>query len=260
MSNKIIQINKFAKLHNGKTIIFSKTDFLEETFEKIRKIKNNVILITGNSDYEITDNTLKTSPKNIKKWYAQNANTNKINCIPIGIENHENCILEGHGMGHAHAKIKIELLNKNYEIQPTKEIYANFATNTNHTRNKIINICKHLNNVTDHTSNSHIDNINRNYEIYINNILDHKMVISPNGNGIDCHRTWETLYLNRVPIVEENAVTIHFKSLPIIYLKNWEQLNDTQYINDQYNKVIRNTKEMLDINYWTNEILSQNMN
>ena len=29
-------------------------------------------------------------------------------------------------------------------------------------------------------------------------------IYSPEGTGIDCHRTWEALYLNTIPIMKRN--------------------------------------------------------
>ena len=86
---EIIQINKFSNLHNDIDLIFCKTDFLEDEFRKIKEIKNDVISITGNSDYSIDYNIIKNMPSNIKKWYGQNILYNHSNIIPIpmGIEN-----------------------------------------------------------------------------------------------------------------------------------------------------------------------------
>jgi hypothetical protein len=39
------------------------------------------------------------------------------------------------------------------------------------------------------------------YENYLINLKKHKFVVSPPGNGIDCHRNWEAIYLGCIPIV-----------------------------------------------------------
>jgi hypothetical protein len=67
----IIQINKFSELHNNETIIFCKTDYIFDEFKNIEKIPNDVILITGNSDYPIDESRFNLKPKNVKKWYTQ---------------------------------------------------------------------------------------------------------------------------------------------------------------------------------------------
>ena len=109
----IIQFNKFAKLHNGENIFFCKTDFLEPFFKHLMNHHTPSVLITGNSDYSITNKLLPHIPRCIKKWFAQNADIEHplITGIPLGIENHEDCILSGHGVGWEHARKKIKLLS-----------------------------------------------------------------------------------------------------------------------------------------------------
>ena len=39
------------------------------------------------------------------------------------------------------------------------------------------------------------------FETYLQQIGNAKFVLSPPGNGLDCHRTWEALLMGAVPIV-----------------------------------------------------------
>jgi hypothetical protein len=48
--------------------------------------------------------------------------------------------------------------------------------------------------------------------------------LSPRGNGIDCHRTWEALYLGRIPIVESSEIDILFQDLPVFIVKDWKEI------------------------------------
>ncbi len=59
------QINKLSELHDGKNIIFCKTDFIQQEFQYINSLDNDVILITGNSDYAIDHHKFNDRPKNI---------------------------------------------------------------------------------------------------------------------------------------------------------------------------------------------------
>lgn len=53
-------------------------------------------------------------------------------------------------------------------------------------------------------------------------LLDTHFVISPPGNGLDCHRTWEAIYLGCVPVVLRRALADEFTtSLPIHAVDNW---------------------------------------
>ena len=50
-------------------------------------------------------------------------------------------------------------------------------------------------------------------------------IASPEGNGIDCHRTWEAIYLGLIPIVNDNYLNRFFASLglPIICTNDWNE-------------------------------------
>ena len=125
----LFQINKLSHLHDGKKIIFCKTDYLIQEFENIKKLDNNVILISGNSDYPITDEYLKFVPKNIIKWFGQNilSNNSLFEPIPIGIENKNECFRHGHGIGYYNSSSKKELLIEKKTLPSYSEkIYSNF--------------------------------------------------------------------------------------------------------------------------------------
>ena len=55
-------------------------------------------------------------------------------------------------------------------------------------------------------------------------LLNSKFVISPPGNGPDCHRTWEALYLGAVPIVLESYWPFPTHDLPIISVRTWSEI------------------------------------
>jgi hypothetical protein len=50
-------------------------------------------------------------------------------------------------------------------------------------------------------------------------------VVSPEGIGMDCHRTWEAIVLGCVPIVKRSAVTTLFIDLPVLVVNEWEEVN-----------------------------------
>ena len=218
MTDELIQLNRIANLHNGDTIFFCKTDFLKDCFQRLQSHKK-CILITGNSDKSITGEIISTAPSCIEKWYAQNADTIKYDFVvglPIGLENTEECVVRGHGIAHEHAKKKIEMISNHKHRQATKDVYANFSLSTHGSRKGVFKICKSLDFITTEISKNHAKINKKHYGSYIENILDHKMVVCPRGNGIDCHRVWEVLYLERVPIIKRENAMRHFESLPII--------------------------------------------
>lgn len=50
-------------------------------------------------------------------------------------------------------------------------------------------------------------------------------VISPEGVGVDCHRTWEGLLLGCVPVVKRSQFSSIFDGLPVVLLDDWDQFN-----------------------------------
>lgn len=59
-------------------------------------------------------------------------------------------------------------------------------------------------------------------------LLNSYFVISPPGNGFDCHRTWEAIYLGCVPVVLRSALADEFVSnLPILAVEDWNEFLGT---------------------------------
>jgi hypothetical protein len=253
-----IQLNKFGEVHNGETIFFCKTDYIYKDFESIKKIKNNVILITGNSDYPITDSHVNQAPKNITKWFAQNAISKNpiIEPLPLGIENKIENIRKGHGVGYfERVKEKEFLLNRDSNVIPEKFIYSNFNLNTNYSQRIIYkNISKNTNHIDWEENNLTLEN-------FFNKILDYKMILCPIGNGIDTHRLWETLYSDRIPIIVKHGeykIYELYEKLPIIILDNINQLTDKDYIQNKYEELTKNKfdKSILTFLYWKDKIIN----
>jgi hypothetical protein len=51
-------------------------------------------------------------------------------------------------------------------------------------------------------------------------------VVSPAGNGPDCHRTWEAVFLGSFPIVITSALDPLFEDLPVLILHDWSELDN----------------------------------
>lgn len=51
-----------------------------------------------------------------------------------------------------------------------------------------------------------------------------KFTISPQGFGLDCHRTWEALMLGSVPIVRRGPLSPLFADLPVVQVDDWTEV------------------------------------
>ena len=49
-------------------------------------------------------------------------------------------------------------------------------------------------------------------------------VLSPPGNGADCHRTWEAIYLGAIPIVLKKYWPFTHLSLPVLIVEDWAEI------------------------------------
>ena len=197
--------------------IYIPTHHLNYFFNNIYPFIDSCILITHNSDHGILDHhTTNLNNKiieslnsnKIKHWYSQNISLihPKLTALPIGIANS----MWPHG--NLNQLFSIMKLN----IPKTNLYYFNFHINTRKDRREpIYNQC---------IKNGFKPNPDTNQKQYLINIKKSKFCISPPGNGFDCHRLWEAIYLNCIPIVIDIPAYSQFKELPILFIKKWSIL------------------------------------
>jgi hypothetical protein len=90
--------------------------------------------------------------------------------------------------------------------------------------------------------NNSIENELLEHEHYFDSLPNYKFVISPEGNGIDCHRHYEALLAGCVPIVEYNCeIEKKYEGCPILYTHDYSEISE-EYLNKKY-------IEMLDTMY-----------
>ena len=88
------------------------------------------------------------------------------------------------------------------------------------------------------------------------NITNYKFIVSPHGNGLDCHRTYEAMFLGSIPIVKTSPLDVIYKDMPIIILKDWNEINIDKIV-EQSKQTILKSKEKFYLKYWTNLIRSK---
>lgn len=55
---------------------------------------------------------------------------------------------------------------------------------------------------------------------------DYAFSISPHGNGLDCHRTWEDLLLGCIVIVKTSPLDCLYKGLPVVIINEWSEITE----------------------------------
>lgn len=215
-------------------------------FKDILNSRKNLTLITHNSDYYVCDSATKDIMGiNVdlftcyKKWFAQNCysiNT-KLIPIPIGFENKKWEKVFG-------PKTKyINQVSKNTK-EPTGLVYFNCNQDTNFKDRK------ECFDFSINTSYVNIDEPNLSYIDYLNRIQQHKFILSPKGNGLDCHRTWEILKLQRIPILKrQGQLERLYANMPVLFVDNWNDINQLNLSDIYYNYKFLN-QEYLNMNYW----------
>jgi hypothetical protein len=252
-----IQGEKFKSIANNENIFYCDIHNAEYFFNS--PPKENFILITHNSDGKITENPIRFNsgssndvdiskislPNNLIKWYSQNVDVvnDKIESIPIGLENSE---------WFRDLKKIEKIKQKQTELKQHKNLlYICHNINTNHLqRSEPYRLFSQKNWATvEHGTNG--DNFDR----YLNNIHSHTFVLCPEGNGIDTHRTWETLYVNSIPIEKRNLNNRFYQDLPICFVDEWSDITE-DFLNKEYERIINTiwNLEKLNFKYWENKI------
>lgn len=230
------------EVFNKSRVIFCKTDFLGFLFDSLKHISNiQHTLITHHSDYSITEDIYRNKPSCIKNWFAQNVafESDDLIPIPIALQPYRN-----NPAGQKYIDYIKENLDSMRDSKKQNKIYCAWS-NTNPERSSII---------------SKIENSGMEYtqqiapiEEYFINISTHRFVISPPGNGIDCHRTWEVLNVGSIPIVKKNIIYDSWEGLPILQVDDWSDINSDmlqEFASREFDY------EMLDYEYWNNRIRS----
>jgi hypothetical protein len=115
----------------------------------------------------------------------------------------------------------------------------------------------------EHTRKNYIATLQKNgiFNDYIHpnkyfQILPHvKFVISPEGNGIDCHRHYEALMAGCIPIIEHNPlIEEKYKGCPVLYTKDYSEITE-EYLNKKYEEMIDKEYDFscLFLSYYTEE-------
>lgn len=91
-------------------------------------------------------------------------------------------------------------------------------------------------------------------------MLQCAFVVSPHGNGLDCHRTWEALALGSIPIVKTSGIDSLFDDLPVWIVQDWSEVTTENMKKKLFEFSNRNFNyDKLTLAYWRN-ILMQNTN
>ena len=101
----------------------------------------------------------------------------------------------------------------------------------------------------------------------VNLYLEHSKYqfwFSPEGNGIDCHRTWESLYMGSIPIVL-NSTLVHaiYHDMPVLIVEDFSQVTELfllQQLHTKFNSLNKFNRHKLVRAYWYKLIVEMKRN
>lgn len=221
------------------TIILVGTHQLASYFSTIHPaIRARYILITHNSD-DASPGVFEKhlEDRKIIAWLGQNATVAdhpKFHPIPIGIANHQ----------YGHGNVKAFLSVQNEPLSKKRLAYINFAVATFPTeRMKVMRLLRnepycYVSPVKDFVS-------------YLRDVRESYFVLSPRGNGLDCHRTWEALLMGAIPVVRTSCLDKLYEGLPVVIVREWDEVNE-EFLQKKYEEMSAKnySLEKLSIAYW----------
>lgn len=234
----------FTKLKDG-DIVYTHTFYASQFFRIIEHIGVKIYLITHNAD-EPAD---VIPPENVLHWYSQNVGIDhpKVESLPLGLEN--NRWWKG-----LKKREKMEVMLK-HPLPHEKLIYMNHNIRNNRAqRQRPYELFENAPWMTVHRGKNGLH-----FDRYLENVANHKFMISPEGSGIDCHRFWECLYLGTIPIVKKCVNVMFYKDLPVLFIDNWECLSE-DFLWDFYNTIKfdwSQVQDKLTFGWWRNKILKE---
>lgn len=212
---------KILWIRNGDDLDYSDLDIVAQNLKYITK---PTLLITSDGDRSVPSGyniqTVKNiiECKNIVKWYTQNYDNTivheKLTYFPIGFDFHTIQNIENKLMYMIHSALNLKEKNETHVLcdshvnisNPSRiEVFQKLIDNPN------FKFIKNRMSFTDITS------------IY-NQFL---FVISPEGNGYDCHRTWELFLAGCIVIKKTSCIDAMFieNNLPVVIIDDWDTLN-----------------------------------
>lgn len=227
-------------------LVFVRIDVLGRFFDTYHpQIGAPYILLTFNEDQSIPrEFSSYLDDEKIIAWFADHTDRRhpKLHSVPIGFPNY----FWAHG--------KTEIINRCIQNVPSWEnrdgfkIYVNFRIHTcPRERTEAWLYFKE--------KSFSVVATDRSFGDYLNDIKRCKFVVSPPGNALDCHRSWEALIMGAIPIMKHSPIDHLFDDLPVIFVDNWEIITE-DFLKEQYQKLKEQTfnYKKLYADYWLDQI------
>jgi hypothetical protein len=271
-SDDLISGDKFLEFSkNCPQVAYYKTDFIYRggvwRGEKQKSLISNVneltdkILILGHSDLPISRASAMflVHVCGAKKIYGTNLRQVQgvSQLLPLGLTN-DSGESEFHDIfGNTEHFLHANKIAGSIRTQFDLSIYANFTVQNNSRVRGLVSslipqMPKSYRLKVESPSMSNEGRVN-----YLANLRRTNFVLCPEGNGMDTHRLWETLYMGGVPVVVKSRYLdpIYFQ-LPLVRLESWRDLLNPEILERKWSEVqqFEWNESILSQTYWLNEI------
>ena len=175
------------------------------------------IIFTNLEDTPIDDQI--RVPDNVLCVSAVNAvaHNDKVIPAPYGVQRRMNL-----------SDMRIEVLQEAMQNIPdaTKLLYVNHNDSSHQDRVGLKDMFRGWATVQD----TRIDYLN-----FLSNLSQHKFVLCPRGNAIDCHRNWEVLYMKRVPVMKRYPYLEElFKDWPVLFVDKYTDITEELLLENEH--------------------------
>ena len=229
------------------SIIYIEVDYVGYFFNYVfPRIQHPIILISHNGDMP-APGAYKSylNDSRIIKWFGQNCDISphpKFHPIPIGLANAK--------WQHGNTRIfdtVLDSLSTRKDLKQAPKLYVNISPHTNQVRKTLYHALKKQPFVTLAPR--------RELAPYLTEMAQHRYTLSPFGNGLDCHRTWEALLVGSIPVVKTSTLDPLYEGLPVIILQDWNEIS-LAFLEKKYNEICAKTYalEKIFMDYWASLI------
>lgn len=186
------------------------------------------VLLTTDGDAsvpsDLTQDTVERLLANpfLVSWYTQNCDAHhpRIKPFPLGLDLHTPRSLATPA-GLVRQLETIRDRQGRADRRPHR-IFCDFSISKGSTQRRelldALDGCAHVDFLKQRVSQRAI------WELY----SQYPLVLSTEGNGLDCHRTWELLYLGCIVVTRTSPLDPLYQGLPVIIVDDWREVADPE--------------------------------
>ncbi len=227
---------RFEQVRDGELVwvrLIALPQFVEEALPRIQA---RFALVTGDEDWSIPrgfagSQQLLESPK-LSYWFTQNldesADSPKLQLLPIGVDFHT--ISNGRKWGMPQAtpaaqEAELEALRAEMPKSEFRLLKAHADFHFNQHKHQVWgDDRKAVHSALQGNPAVHFQQAKLSRLELWRAKTQFAFVVSPHGNGLDCHRTWESLLLGNIVIVKRSSLDPLYEGLPVVIVDDWREI------------------------------------